>query len=138
MCFCLGGQSLVLAAQFHRRGRCYILPLELSTKFREIITIPSYLCFLLVESAYYHVELLHSTYKSTRTLCVVLSLLCPSRRSSSNKNETSLEADEPEHNHEGKLKTYREKKLVSADQPSLRRTSGAKDREIPQRLFVCS
>ena len=69
---------------------------------------------------------------------VVLSLLCPSRRSSSNKNETSLEADEPEHNHEGKLKTYREKKLVSADQPSLRRTSGAKDREIPQRLFVCS
>ena len=61
MCFCLGGQSLVLAAQFHRRGRCYILPLELSTKFREIITIPSYLCFLLVESAYYYVELLHST-----------------------------------------------------------------------------
>ena len=61
---------------------------------------------------------------------VVLSLLCLVRcSSSSNKNETSLEADEPDHNHEEKLKTYEEKKLVSADQPSLRRTPGAKDRE---------
>ena len=88
-----------------------------------------------------HVTISEPSYLiDSLALCdiVVLSLLCPSRRSSSNKNETSLEADEPEHNHEGKLKTYREKKLVSADQPSLRRTSGAKDREIPQRLFVCS
>ena len=68
---------------------------------------------------------------------VVLSLLCSTRRSCSNKNETSLEADEPDYNHEEKLKTHEEKKHVSADQPSLRRTSGAKDREIPQRLFVC-
>ena len=50
---------------------------------------------------------------------VVLSLLRPVR-CSSNKNETSLEADEPDNNHEEKLKTYGEKKLVSADQPSLR------------------
>ena len=78
----------------------------------------------------HHEALRHETQRlHGRARSVVLSLLCPSRRSSSNKNETSLEADEPEHNHEGKLKTYREKKLVSADQPSLRRTPGAKDRE---------
>ena len=47
----------------------------------------------------------------------------------SNKNETSLEADEPDNTHEEKLKTYNKKKIVSADQPSLRRTPGAKDRE---------
>ena len=34
-----------------------------------------------------------------------------------------------DYNHEEKLKTHEEKKLVSADQPSLRRTPGAKDRE---------
>ena len=45
------------------------------------------------------------------------------------QEETSLEADEPDNNHEVKQKTKEEKKFVSADQPSLGPSAGAKDRE---------
>ena len=47
---------------------------------------------------------------------VVLSLLCLVRcSSSSNKNETSLEADKPDNAHEEKLKTYKKKKFGTWD-----------------------
>ena len=65
----------------------------------------------------------------------VSSYHCSVQCGAATRTKTSLEADEPDNNHEEKLKTYKKKKFVSADQPSqTNRSQGP--REIPHRLLV--
>ena len=65
----------------------------------------------------------------------VSSYHCSVQCGAATRTKTSLEADKDDNNHEEKLKTHKEKKFVSADQPSqTNRSQGP--REIPHRLIV--